>query len=371
MPANERRICIYCDTWSQGGIETFIAETLYHMDTSGLSFRILCAEKQPSRLDAKLAAKELRVVPLQSHVGAGALKKTLSCILPLAKFCKRESIDIVHLNVFQGVSLLQALALKLCGVKHIIVHCHGAGLRKSRGQAVKYLGHKICKTLFAWTADERWAASAAAGHFMFGHKAIQVIPNGVDFSCFRFDPKKRTVLRKVLNVENRLLLGCVGRMDAQKNQRFLLPLLLNLKTQGIPAVLLLIGDGEGRQSLECQVAELKLTKDVIFLGTSDCASDWMCAMDALLVPSTSEGLSITAIEGQASGLPVLCSDGVPKEVRLSKAVQFLPLSAPEQWLLAIKTLPCYDRAALNDQLRQGPYNIERSSALIRSLYQTM
>lgn len=371
MPTAERRICVYCDTWSQGGIETFLTETLTHMDLSGLSLRLLCAEKQPSRLDERLAAKGLRVEPLLHVSGASALKKTLRCVFPLARLCKKEAIDVVHLNVFQGVSFLQSLVLKLYGVKRVIVHAHGAGLRRSRGQAVKYLGHGLCRALFSWTADERWAASAAAGRFLFGHKPVRIIPNGIDMARFRFDPHTRAALRGDLRVADRLLLGCVGRMDAQKNQRFALSLLRALKDRGIPAALLLIGDGEDRQALGALTAELGLETDVIFLGTSERVNDWMCAMDVLLVPSTSEGLSITAVEGQASGLPVLCSTGVPEEVGLSEAARFLPLAQPEQWLAAIQALPTYDRAALNDRLRQGPYEIERSSALVGTLYRAL
>lgn len=372
MPTAERRVCVYCDTWAQGGIETFITNALSRMDATGLSFRLLCAQKQFSpHLDEALAARGLRVEPLLEGQGAGALQKTLRCILPLARFCKREAIDIVHLNVFQGVSLLQALVLKCCGVKHVIVHAHGAGLRRSRGQAVKYLAHGLCRALLSWVADERWAASAAAGRFLFGRRPVRVIPNGVDMARFRFDPRRREELRGELGMEDRLLLGCVGRMDAQKNQRFALALLRQMKDQGLPAALLLIGDGEDRQALEALSAELGLQADVVFPGTSDRVAHWMCAMDALLVPSTSEGLSITAIEGQASGLPVLCSTGVPGEARLSEAVRFLPLSQPERWLAAIRALPAYDRAALNDRLRQGPYDIENSSALICGLYRSM
>lgn len=366
--AEPLRVCVYCDTWGQGGIETFLTQTLIHMDTTGLSFHLLCGEKQPSRLDEILARKGLVVEPLLSGTGMGALRKTLLCIRPLIKYCREKSIEIVHLNVFQGVSFLQALALKLSGVHRVIVHSHGAGLRKSRGWIIKYLGHKLCRALFSGAADERWAASAAAGRFLFGHRTVRIIPNGIDVEKFRFNLQTRVSLREKLQKENSLLLGCVGRIDSQKNQLFLLPLLRAVRNQGIPAVLLFIGEGEDRHNLEDQVATLGLEREVIFIGVSDCVQDWMCAMDALLIPSVSEGLSITALEGQASGLPVLCSTGIPQEVQLTQTVQFLPLSNTAKWLEAIQMLPTGNREENYHILRRGAYDIECSASLIRSLY---
>lgn len=369
MPvANKKKICIYCDTWKQGGIEAFLAETLLHMDIKGLSFRLVCAEKFGSRFDTQLKEKGFLIQALLSRHGTSALGKTLKTAIPLARLCKTEGIDVVHLNIFHGVSLIQAFVLKLYGVRCVVVHCHGAGLRESKYKKLKLLGHGICKRLFLWAADERWAASRQAAKFLFGGKSVRIVPNGINIQRFCFDPKKREELREKLQVGDKLLLGCVGRMDSQKNQQFLLTLLVQAKELGCNVKLLFIGDGIDRIHLEERTKELGLCEDVIFGGNSNCVNEWMCAMDILLIPSTSEGFGITAIEGQASGLRVICSTGVPEEVRLSEVIQFLPLSDMKQWIEAIMTLPANDRVAINKQIQNSSYNIERSSALVRDLY---
>lgn len=363
-----KKICVYCDTWTQGGIETFLSETLLHMDTGDMSFHLLCAEKFGSRFDTQLEEKGIPVQAILPANGAGALEKTLKTALPLARFCREEGVEIVHLNVFHGVSLLQALVLKLYGVKRVIVHCHGAGFRESSHKKQKLLGHRLCKKLFFWAADERWAASQQAAKFLFGNRPAHIIPNGIEVPRFRFDVETRTVLRRELQVDGQQLLGCVGRLDSQKNQQFLLTLLDKLKQSGSNTKLLLIGDGEDRSALEKRVQELGLGADVVFLGHSNRVGEWMCAMDALLIPSTSEGLGIVAIEGQASGLPVLCSTGVPQEVRLSETVHFLPLSDIEQWIRAVNARFSYDRLEMNRQIHGSQYNIENSATLVRELY---
>lgn len=366
---NQKTVCIYCDTWAQGGIEAFIAGALLHIETDALCFRLVCAEKRDSHFDAKLEEQGLSVYPLQKRRRISALEKTLKTAIPLAKFCRREHVEVVHLNVFHGVSLIQALFLKLNGVRRVIVHCHGSGLRESRDKRLKLLGHWACKHLLFWTADERWASSEQAAHFLFGDRLAHIIPNGIEVERFLYDPKKRIELRQELKVENRLLLGCVGRLDAQKNQQFLLAVLTDLKARGQNAVLLLVGDGEEREALWRQAERLGISKDVIFLGVSDRVCDWMCAMDALLIPSTSEGLSIVAIEGQASGLPVLCSTGVPIEAKISEGVFFLPLSDRTLWVKTIEGLPTYNRFAANAQIQSSKYNIKSSSVLLMELYE--
>lgn len=365
---NEPTICVYCDTWAQGGIEAFLTQALLHMDLPQAHLRLLCAEKRSSGFDAQLAEKGLTVCPLLAEKGMGALKKTLGAALPLVRFCRQEHVTVVHLNVFHGVSLIQAFLLKLSGVPRVIVHCHGAGLRKSRNKGLKLLGHWLCRGLLFWTADERWAASQQAARFLFGRCPAQIIPNGIAVERFLFDPRTRSDMRKRVKIDDGLLLGCVGRLDAQKNQQFLLPLLTRLKAYGRTAKLLLLGDGEARQALKQQAETMGLIQDVLFLGVSDQVSAWMCAMDALLVPSTSEGLSVAALEGQAAGLPVFCSTGVPPEVKVTETVFFLPLSAPGQWVDALEHLPVCDRAAANRRMEDSPYNAKNTGALLKRNY---
>lgn len=365
--SKREKVCIYCDTWNQGGIETFIAETILHMNTENIQFTIACAEKCESRFDMQLKERKIEIVALQNKNNIGAFRKTLGSIIPLVKLCKNNSISVVHLNVFHGVSMMQAFFLKICGIQRVIVHCHGSGLRDCKGKKIKLLGHEVCKTIFKEYADDRWAASEQAAHFLFNDEPARIIPNGIDVERFVFSKQKRYECRNQLDIKDEILLGCVGRLDQQKNQSFLLNVLKEMRRSGENVKLLLVGDGEERDKLEKQAKDLEIADDVMFLGISNRVEEWLCAMDVLLIPSISEGFGIVAVEGQASGLPVICSTGVPREVRISHEVEFLPLSV-DLWRKQIHSLQITDRTSEWEKVQRSKYNISCSAKMIEGLY---
>jgi len=82
----------------------------------------------------------------------------------------------------------------------------------------------------------------------------------------------------------------------------------------IPAKLVLIGDGPDRSKCEKLARELKLEKDVTFLGKQDGLEDLLSVGDIFLMPSQSESFGLAALEAMSCGLPVISSSvgGLPE-----------------------------------------------------------
>jgi glycosyltransferase involved in cell wall biosynthesis len=101
-----------------------------------------------------------------------------------------------------------------------------------------------------------------------------------------------------------LLVGGVGRLDAQKGWDVLCAAAPAIRS-AVPEVgIAVVGEGAGRAALEpaARAAGVRL------LGhRPDAASD-LTAFDVLAMPSRYEGLSLTAIEGLAAGVPIVASD---------------------------------------------------------------
>ena len=71
---------------------------------------------------------------------------------------------------------------------------------------------------------------------------------------------------------------------------------------------------------------LHITNRVVFYGTVSNVEDILCAGDVFVFPSIFEGFGIAALEAQAAGLPVICSEHIPKEAFLTEHIQAVPLN---------------------------------------------
>ena len=97
-------------------------------------------------------------------------------------------------------------------------------------------------------------------------------------------------------------------------------------------LLLLVGDGNLREAIERKVEYLGLSNRVIFAGIRSDVADVLQAMDIFVFPSLYEGLSIALVEAQASGLPCVISDNIPKQVQITDLIHPVSLErSPEYW----------------------------------------
>lgn len=365
-----KKICCYCETWKSGGIESFLTNIFSQIDCKNLCIVLCVSHSQPNIYDLSLAELGISKHILSQAPKEFSLAERIKSIPSFYRELLRERYDVVHLNIYHGFSLLYALIAKHLGTPLIIVHSHNNALRKSRGRGWKLLVHRIMRFLFSGCADIRWACSQSAAAFLFSSRymhTVQLIPNGIDIQRFRFSQTKRDEMRKKLNLQHSLVLGHVGRLCSQKNQSFLIDLLPKVKEKIPSAKLLLIGDGEDRERLKQKVQMLELTNDVIFGGETADVAALLCAMDCFLFPSLFEGLGIVAIEAQAAGLPVLCSENVPTEAKATKLVHFLPLDI-DIWVQALLQVCNKARIDVTAELEANGYGIDQVAHRIKSTY---
>ena len=243
---------------------------------------------------------------------------------------QKEHYDVVHLNVFHGLSLYYARLAKKAGVPIRIAHSHNTALRASLTRPIKRLIHEIAKRLYSRDATDLWACSEAAGKFLFSRKMLKergfrFVPNGIETEKFRFDPKVRESVRKELGLDGQFVIGNVGRLCYQKNQEFLLDIFVEVKKQRPNSDLLLVGEGELGEMLKQKAQKLGIADSVIFYGTSPTIERLLYAMDVFVFPSRFEGLGIVAVEAQAAGLHVICSEHIPQETCVTDLFQRLQL----------------------------------------------
>lgn len=184
-----------------------------------------------------------------------------------------------------------------------------------------WLQRRLFSTTTMAVAVSRAVRDWAAAHYGLPDARIRVVHPGHDVARFaapRAGARER--LRAALDVnQSAPVIMVTGRLaSAQKGQELLIRALPDILRQCPSAVLIVVGDGPDRATLEALVGELGLGRAVRLLGHRDDIPDLLAATDVLVVPSLCEdAFPFTALEGLAAGRPVVASaaGGLPEIVR--------------------------------------------------------
>ena len=328
------RVCCCCESWESGGIESFLTNALLRMDRTGLEVDIVAAELRES-----VFTEQLREAGVRFYELSGSLNRIARNSRLLQGIFEERKYNVFHLHAYQALSFRYLKQAKQSGIPVRIAHSHNTALRKSRGRWLKLRVHQAARFFLTGSATHLWACSKQAAEFLFSSKTLRekgyrFIPNGIEVERFRFNPEVRDQVRRELHCEEKSVIGNVGRLCYQKNQAFLLEVFAKVHGKRPDSVLLLVGDGEDRPMLEEQAERLGIREATIFYGTCGQVERLYWGMDVFAFPSRFEGLGIAAVEAQAAGLPVLCSEEVPEEALFTRQAKRIPLEAG-RWAQAI------------------------------------
>ncbi len=328
------KVCVFCECWESGGIESFLFNVLSNMDLTGLKVDIVVPELRQSVFTEKTKALGVDIIEL-----SGSQRDLRHNYRLFAELLKKRRYDVLHLNAFQALSFVYGKIARKHGVKRLIAHGHNNALRKSSTRALKLVIHGAAKRAFSGAFTDFWACSRTAAEFMFPKRAAKeftFIPNGIDIEKFAFDKQSRRRFRERLGLGGETLIVNVGRLTEQKNQSFLLDAAKALKDRNADFKLLLAGEGEKLDELKAKADRLGVADKVIFFGTTDDVPSLLCGADVFAFPSVFEGLGIVAIEAQAAALPVVCSENIPKEVFATDLAYAVDLSVgADAWANAL------------------------------------
>lgn len=249
-----------------------------------------------------------------------------------------------------------------------IAHSHIAGGESSFKSYMKV----ILRYPIRYIADYLFACSKSAAKWMFGkyYTSAYIINNAIDAQKFSFRENIREVKRKELGIENKFVIGHIGRFQTQKNHKFLIDVFKIIHSRNNNAVLLLVGDGELRQTIIEKVENLGLSDNVIFTGVRSDIPELLQAMDVFVFPSLYEGLGIAVIEAQAAGLHCIVADTIPKEAYITDLIESIPLTEKEDiWAERIlKYNNGYNRQNTYEEVKSKGYDIYETTRWLEEFY---
>lgn len=343
-----------------GGIETFLMTLYRNIDKSKVQFDFLVHREEEGFFDKEI--KSLGGNIIRSHslrpLSYFSYKKQLTNIFENNEY----KYNIIHSHLNSNSSIVLDIA-KSYGIECRIAHAH---IDKIGGN-FKFL-KKILRKKVNKTATHRFACAHNAGKFLYGEKYFKVISNAINTDDFIFNLKRRTEHRTSLNLQNKLVFGHVGRFNIQKNHKFLIDVFEGIYEKLPNAHLLLIGDGNLKNSIIDIVKTKKLETVVSFLGVRSDVNELLSAMDYILIPSLYEGLPVSLIEAQASGLKIFASDKISREVNITNLIDFLSIDDSQLWVDFILNNLDYKRENTSELIKKAGYDVQENTEFLQNFY---
>lgn len=354
------RILHIINGMGSGGAEMVIMNWYRHIDRNRVQFDFLLRSKVNIYADeiSKLGGRVYYVPSFPRHL--------LENYIVTEEFLEKHTeYKIIHVH---GNALIYMTVLELGKKKNIpcrIMHSHNTKAARSIYNFVHYFNKRRIENL----ATDYFACSKDAGHWMFGKQKFKIIKNAIDINKFSYNNTIRKNYRKGLNIENKFVIGNVARFLPSKNHSFLLDIFKKILEKDEDSVLLLIGEGRTKLEIRKKAEQLEIQDRVIFLGRRNDVNHLMQAMDVFIFPSFYEGLGVTLIEAQTSGLPCIASDTIPKESNITGNIQYLSLKLNEKyWAEKVYCLKQNKRKDASNRVKQSGYDIKSVALDIQNFY---
>lgn len=355
------KIAFFSYNMDVGGVETFLINVLKKIDTSKYHIDFFCY-KNLSKDKRSLIKKYNSNIELIANPETSGLFKYLK---ELYRVIKNGKYDVVYSNTYTNSAYIMLVAF-LCKVKKRITHSHTTKSLKTKN-VLKFIKWNLSRCLINIFSTKKIACGEEAGRMLYNHDNFLVVENGIFVEKFKYNEPLRNELRKKYNVDNKtVLIGHVGRFTDEKNHIFLVNVFETILKLNLNFKLLLVGDGSNYEYIQKYVKNKKIDNAVIFTGSVNNPEIYYNMMDIFCLPSKYEGFPLTVIEAQTNGLPIICSDNVPKEVALSENSLFLPLDE-DYWVDEL--IKPKKRINIYKNIEKSKFNVENTVKTIESIFE--
>ncbi len=350
-----------------GGAENMIMNLYRHIDRSRVQFDFLVHTRKKCYFDNEIKQLGGRIF----HVPYFNVANTASYEYLLRRFFESHpEITIVHGHLGSCSHIYLKIA-KEYGC-YAIAHSHKTKPTKVNAKTILF---RLFTMQTRKTAEYFFACGHQAAEHRFGHRIassdrLTILNNAIETERYKYNEATRQKMRTELGLEDCFVVGHVGGFNYSKNHAFLIQVFAELLIKQPSARLLLIGDGALRPAIEHKSENLGIRDKIIFTGVRSDVAGLMQAMDCIVYPSLFEGLPIALIEAQAAGLPIVCSDAVTAECKLTELVKYVPLTEnAENWADAILShAESCGRGTSCEEIIAAGYDITETSKWLEDFY---
>ncbi|HVT88190.1 MAG TPA: glycosyltransferase [Tepidisphaeraceae bacterium] len=213
-------------------------------------------------------------------------------VLRLAKLFREWNVDIVHTHNTKPL-LYAGPAAQLAGVRAVVHTCHGQRCGSSRTHTFMFVQACRCADRVICVSKDSAALRQTEG--IPNHK-VSAVWNGIDVTRFAYHGPV---------ADGPAVL--IARLSPEKDVETLLRATAILVRQHPAFRLDIAGDGPRSAALKQLAGELGIDSQVRFLGEVDDIREVMARASMLVLPSLTEGLSLSLLEAMAHGLPIVAT----------------------------------------------------------------
>lgn len=360
------RILMVLGNTGRGGSQSYVINILRNIDRRIFDIDFAVYEDKPNGYGDEIRKNNCQIHIIPKFNGINYL----SCIKIWKKIYKSTHYDIIHGHATNAAFIYLKLAKEM-GLKTII-HSHSAGYRGNKYEQwiksiVSYFGRRYADY---WFACSEKAAIKLYGNQFLKYRHYYCLPNAIEVSKYKFNPMIRESIRRNLNISDDVfVIGHVGSFSGPKNHKFLIDIFNKLTQTNTDYILLLCGDGPLQRDIYNKIENLGLSSKVIITGNIPNVEEYMMAMDVMVFPSIFEGLPVSVVEAQATGLPLIISDTITNEISITDLIKVRSLDDNiDAWCETITTTPLVNREIYNDIVLNSAFSIKDSINEIQSLY---
>lgn len=320
---------------TSGGLERVAINTYKYVDKKKIQIDLITKYNDREFFDDELESLGGKRVPILSKKEKNSIVNKIKLLTNTIKLMKKD-YDVGYFNLNSPKEVFKyPLLSKLLGINHVVIHSHNSS--EDKGNIIDKFFNSLGKYLIDLIADKKLTCSEKAAIWMFSNKTIVnqdyiQINNGVDIEKFHYDEEKRDLFRERLNLQNKFVVGHIGRFSKQKNHIFIINIFEEILKIKPNSCLVLVGVGELLNDVKEYVNNKNLDEYICFMGAQSNVCDFLQAFDVFLLPSLYEGLPVVGIEAQASGLKCFFSDVITEKVDITGNICFLPLSVSvKEW----------------------------------------
>jgi glycosyltransferase involved in cell wall biosynthesis len=155
-------------------------------------------------------------------------------------------------------------------------------------------------------------------YFPLVRNKMQLIPIGIESPVFMSVDGAKQLLSKKVNMDlslfkKKTVMGTISELHNNKGLHYLVESMESVVKKHKDAIMVVIGEGEQRESLTEHIKKSGLEKNFFLVGYIDHANEYLKALDIFVFPSIKEGLPYALLEAGMASLPVISTTvgGIP------------------------------------------------------------